>query len=135
MRSIPLALAAAVSLALISPAPAPGRPGPLDDPAALPGQLIVAGAGPGYLKYNGGGPAYLCGPDNPEDFLYRGELLADGTRSGGGQERMIARMAEAGVNAFHCQMFRMRVCNIKDEGDDTHCTWNGNPIRDGVSVK
>jgi hypothetical protein len=30
-------------------------------------------------------------------------------------------MAQAGVNAFHCQMFRMRRCNIKDEGDDTHC--------------
>jgi hypothetical protein len=92
----------------------------LDDPEALPGQVIVAGARPGYLKYNGGGPAFLCGPDNPEDFLFRGELNADGTRSGGGQEEMIKRMVQAGVNAFHCQMFRMRVCNIKDEGDDTH---------------
>lgn len=93
----------------------------LDDPDALPGQVIVAGTKPGYLKYNGGGPVFLCGPDNPEDFLFRGELNPDGTRSGGGQEDMIQRMAKAGVNAFHCQMFRMQVCNIKDEGDDTHC--------------
>ena len=93
---------------------------PLDDPAALPGQVIVAGSNPGYMKYNGGGPVFLSGPDNPEDFLFRGELNADGTRSGGGQEEMTRRMADADVNAFHCQMFRMQVCNIKDEGDDSH---------------
>jgi hypothetical protein len=95
--------------------------GPLDDPAALPGQIIVAGANPGYLKYNGGGPAFLCGPDNPEEFLFLGTPNADGTRSGGQQEELIDIMARAGVNAFHCQTFRMRQCNIKDEGDDQHC--------------
>ena len=94
--------------------------GSLDDPAALPGQVIVAGSNPGYLKYNGGGPVFLCGPDNPEDFLFQGKLNPDGTRSGGGQEEAIERMARAGVNAFHCQMTRMRRCNYKDEGDDTH---------------
>ncbi len=92
----------------------------LDDPAALPGQIIVAGDKPGFLKYNGGNPAYLCGPDNPEDFLFRGTLNPDGTRSNGGQEKMIMKMAASGVNAFHCQMFRMQICNIKNEGDDTH---------------
>jgi hypothetical protein len=94
--------------------------GPLDDPAALPGQVIVAGSNPGYLKYNGGGPVFLSGPDNPEDFLFRGTLNADGTRSGGGQTEAIERMAKAGVNAFHCQMTRMKRCNFKNEGDDTH---------------
>jgi hypothetical protein len=92
----------------------------LEDPDALPGQVIVVGTNPAYLKYNGGGPVFLAGPDNPEDFLFRGELNANGTRSNGGQVEMIERMAEAGVNAFHCQMFRMQVCNIKDEGDDQH---------------
>ena len=104
-----------------APVSASSAGGELDDPNALPGQVIVAGSGPGYLKYNGGGPVFLSGPDNPEDFLFRGTLNADGTRSGGGQTEMINRMAEAGVNAFHCQMFRMQVCNIKDEGEDTHC--------------
>ena len=94
--------------------------GPLDDPAALSGQVIVAGSNPGYLKYNGGGPVFLSGPDNPEDFLFRGTLNADGTRSGGGQTEMIDRMARARVNAFHCQMTRMKRCNFKNEGDDTH---------------
>ena len=94
--------------------------GPLDDPDALPGQVIVAGSNPGYLKYNGGDPVFLSGPDNPEDFLFQGTLNADGTRSGGKQTEMIDRMAKAGVNAFHCQMTRMKVCNFKNEGDDTH---------------
>jgi hypothetical protein len=47
----------------------------------LPGQIIVAGQSPGHLKYNGGGPAFLCGPDNPEDFLFRGTLNASGERA------------------------------------------------------
>lgn len=95
--------------------------GPLDDPAALPGQVIVAGERPGYLKHNGGKPIYLCGPDNPEDFFYLGDLNDDGTRSGGPQTEIIKYLGETGVNTFHILLTRMRCCNIKDEGDDTHC--------------
>ena len=93
----------------------------LDDPDALPGQIIVAGKNPGYLKYSGGGPAFLCGPDNPETFLFLGEVNPDGTRAGGQQQMVIDRLVKSGANAFHCQMFRMRRSNIKDEGDDQHC--------------
>ncbi len=94
--------------------------GPLDDRAALPGQLIVAGAKPGYLKYNGGSAAFLSGPDDPESFFYLGNLNADGTRSGGPQEEIIARLARTGASAFHALIFRMQRCNFKKEGDDTH---------------
>ena len=94
--------------------------GPLDDPAAMPGQVVVAGARPGYLKYNGGGTVFICGPDNPEAFLWDGELNPDGTRSGGKQVEMINNIAAAGMNGFHFQMFRMQRCNFKNEGDDTH---------------
>ena len=93
--------------------------GPLDDPDALPGQIIVAGKKPGILKLNGGRPVYLCGPDNPEDFLFLGKLNGDGTRSGP-QMDIIDAIGKSGANAFHFQMTRMRRCNIKDEGDDTH---------------
>jgi CubicO group peptidase (beta-lactamase class C family) len=117
------------------PAPEPPSPSPpgsatastpssetrLDDPAALPGQIIVAGRQPGYLKLNGGRSIFLCGPDNPEEFLFLGELNPDGTRRDGGQEQMIQRLIDARVNAFHCQMFRMQRCNYKNEGDDQHC--------------
>ena len=95
--------------------------GPLDDAEALPGQIIVAGENPAYLKYNGAGPAFLCGPDNPETFLFVGDLKPDGTRSSDQQQTIIDRLVESSANAFHCQMFRMRRCNIKDEGDDQHC--------------
>ncbi|MBN2313224.1 MAG: hypothetical protein JXM79_04800 [Sedimentisphaerales bacterium] len=94
--------------------------GPLDNPDALPGQIIVAGNKPGILKLNGGKPVYLCGPDNPEDFLFLGKLNSDGTRSGP-QMDIIDTIGTSGANAFHFQMTRMRRCNIKDEGDDTHC--------------
>lgn len=94
--------------------------GPLDDPEAMPGGLIVAGTNPGYLKLNGGRTVYLSGPDDPETFFYRGTPNPDGTRFGGQQSEIITRLAGQGVTAFHCQIFRMRRCNIKDEGDDTH---------------
>ena len=94
--------------------------GPLDDPDVLPGQIIVAGKNPGYLKYNGGGPAFLCGPDNPETFLFLGDLNPDGTRSKGQQQQVIDRLSKSGANAFHFQMTRFRRCNIKNEGDDQH---------------
>ena len=100
---------------------APAAATQLDVPAALPGQIIVAGKMPGYLKYNGGGPVFLCGPDNPEDFFFLGTLNKDGTCSGGKQDQLIETMAKAGVSVCHCLMFRMRRCNIKDEGDDQHC--------------
>ena len=70
---------------------------PPTDPNGMPGQVIVAGTHPGYLKYNGGGPLFLSGPDNPEDFLFRGTLNPDGTRFGGKQEEMISKMSMAGV--------------------------------------
>jgi hypothetical protein len=110
------------ALAVAGPAPHPrfAVTGPLDDPAALPGQVIIAGENPGHLKYNGGKPIYLAGPDNPEDFLYLGELSGDGTRSGGPQEEIIEFLGQSGANAFHFQLTRMRSCNVKDEGDDTH---------------
>jgi hypothetical protein len=94
--------------------------GPLDDSAAMPGGLIVAGDAPGYLKLNGGPAVFLSGPDDPEAFLYLGTLQPDGTRQGGNQEEIIARLAANGVTAFHCQIFRMQRCNFKHEGDDTH---------------
>ncbi|MDO8544246.1 MAG: hypothetical protein Q7S40_27725 [Opitutaceae bacterium] len=110
--------------------------GPLDVKDALPGQIIVAGKTPGYLKYNGGGPAFLCGPDNPELFLFLGELNKDGTRSKGEQQRIIDRLVASGANAFHVILWRMNRSNIKNEGDDKHCPFvdhdPAKPLNDAV---
>ena len=94
--------------------------GPMDDPDALPGQIIVAGDPPGYLKYNGiEGPAFLCGPDNPETFVYDESRIYH-TRRDSGQVEMIRVMEETGVNAFHFIMWKMQKSNMKGEGDDKH---------------
>jgi hypothetical protein len=49
---------------------------------------------------------------------------------------MIARLARAGVNAFHCLAFRMKRCNYKQEGDDTHSPFVGHdpskPLNEAV---
>ena len=64
----------------------------------------MAGSRPGYLTINGGRPVYLCGPDNPEEFLFLGELNKDGTRSGP-QQQIIDAIGKSGANAFHIMMF------------------------------
>lgn len=110
---------------------------PLHDTDAMPGQLVIADKtenNPGYLAYNGIGPAFLCGPDNPETFLWFGDQFnADGTVADGGQEEMIQRLADNKVNAFHCQMFRMKKCNYKGEGDDRHAPFIGNDPSKGLN--
>lgn len=137
MRPIPVLATLLFTLVRAGAQPAPHprftATGPLDDPAALPGQIIVAGPNPGYLKYNGGGPAFLSGPDDPEAFFFLGEPNPDGTRSGGPQDEIIRRLADTGVSAFHVLMFRMRRCNIKDEGDDTHNPFLGHDPSKGLN--
>lgn len=109
----------------------------LHDMNAMPGQLVIAGKtenNPGYLAYNGVGPAFLCGPDNPETFLWFGnQFNADGTVEDNGQKKMIQTLANDKVNAFHFQMFRMRKCNYKDEGDDRHAPFINNDPSKGLN--
>jgi hypothetical protein len=77
----------------------------LDDPNALRGQIIVDPAHPAWLKRNGGGPVYLCGPGDPEDFLYRGKRRPDGTRDGD-QEKLIRKLIAHGGNCIYMQAIR-----------------------------
>ncbi|MHC4751089.1 MAG: DUF5060 domain-containing protein, partial [Planctomycetota bacterium] len=42
-------------------------------------QIIVDPEHPQWLKREGIGPFFMCGPGDPEDFLYRGRLKQDGT--------------------------------------------------------
>ena len=51
-------------------------------PEPMDGQIIVDSEHPQWLKRKGGGPFFMCGPGDPEDFLYRGTLRPDGTRDG-----------------------------------------------------
>jgi hypothetical protein len=101
--------AAAAGMAGAPAAPPTGRvgaaPAKLDDPKALPGQIIVDPAHPQWLKRNGGGPVYLCGPGDPEGFLYRGKRRADGTRQGD-QLALIGKLVAHGGNCIYMQAVR-----------------------------
>ena len=96
-----VALAAAAAAAWGA---APGR-AKLDDANALPGQIIVDPAHRAWLKRNGGGCVYLCGPGDPEGFLYRGRRRADGTRDGD-QDALIDKLIRHGGNCIYMQIVR-----------------------------
>ncbi|MFQ5668672.1 MAG: PKD domain-containing protein, partial [Candidatus Binatia bacterium] len=69
------------------------------------GQIVVDPANPRWLRYAGGGPFFLCGPGDPENFLYRGSRNADGTRNGD-QMALINKVAGTGANGIYIQMIR-----------------------------
>ena len=50
-------------------------------------------------------PRFFCGPGDPEDFLYRGALLPDGTRDGD-QDAIIRKLLENGGNTLYIQAVR-----------------------------
>lgn len=71
----------------------------------MPGQLIVDPDHPQWLQYSGGGPHFMCGPGDPENFLYRGTRQADGTRNGD-QTTLINKMIGTGANCIYFQAIR-----------------------------
>jgi len=80
--------------------------GPRADGGPTPGgRIIVDPDNPAWLRYEGGGPFFLCGPGDPEDFLYRGSRNADGTRTGD-QSDLIAKVAGTGANGIYFQAVR-----------------------------
>ncbi|MCZ7649484.1 MAG: Ig-like domain-containing protein [Planctomycetota bacterium] len=86
------------------------NPAPPSGP--LPGQIIVHPDTPRWLAYNrdndGDGkpdPFFMCGPGDPEDFLYRGARNADGTRSGD-QLTLIDKIIGTGANCIYFQAVR-----------------------------
>jgi len=100
-------------------------PEPAIDPASLryepmAGQIIVDPARPAWLRHAGGGPYFLCGPGDPEGFLYRGRLRADGTRDGD-QMALINKLAGTGANSIYL----MAVRSHGGDGDETQ-----NPFMD-----
>jgi Protein of unknown function (DUF4038) len=75
------------------------------DSAELTGQIIVDPESPTWLAHNGGGSFFLCGPGDPEGFLYRGRLLPDGTRDGD-QMELIQRLEGTGANGIYMMALR-----------------------------
>lgn len=70
-----------------------------------PGQIIVDPQNRAWLKYNQGGPFFMCGPGDPEGFLYRGRLNSDGTRTGD-QMSLIHKLKDTGANSIYLMAVR-----------------------------
>ncbi len=66
----------------------------------MPGQIVADPANPRWLRRSGGGPFFLCGPGDPEGFLYRGTRNGDGTRSGD-QMSLINKTKGTGANCIY----------------------------------
>ncbi len=93
----------------------------LDDPAAMPGQIIVDPSNPRWLKKNGGPRVFLFGAGNPEEFFFFGTRQSDGTRRGGNQETMIKRLAGTGANTFHVLAMRDSRYNVEPNNGAPDC--------------
>jgi len=99
--------------------------------AVVPGQVMVDPASPSWLVYNRDSnndgkpdPVFVCGPGDPEDFLYRGTRNPDGTRSGD-QLEIINNMSGQGVNSIYFQVIRSH----GGDGDSTHNPYvNSDPV-------
>ncbi|NLX13096.1 MAG: hypothetical protein GXY44_05490, partial [Phycisphaerales bacterium] len=86
----------------------------------VPGQIVVDPNYPAWFRYHGGGPFYMCGPGDPEGFLYRGIRNADGTRNGD-QVSLINKMLGTGANCIYLMA-------IRSHGGDGD--WTENPYID-----
>jgi len=67
-------------------------------------------------KADAGNSFFLCGPGDPEGFLYRGTLRSDGTRDGD-QMQLIEKLAPAGANCIY-------LIAVRSHGGDGDATQN-----------
>ncbi|UCG48298.1 MAG: serine hydrolase [Phycisphaerales bacterium] len=79
------------------------------------GRLVVDTRHRQWLRRQGGRPFFMCGPGDPEGFLYRGKKLADGTRAGD-QAELIEKLKQTGANCIYL----MAVRSHGGDGDATH---------------
>jgi hypothetical protein len=107
---------------------------------ALPGQVIVDPDNPEWLVYNRDlnkdgklDPCHICGPGDPEGFLYLGKRNADGTRSGGKQVDLIDKVRDNGGNCIYMQMVRSHGGDARKDG--TIAPEKANPFIDGDPSK
>jgi CubicO group peptidase (beta-lactamase class C family) len=96
------------------------------DPVA--GRLVPSASQPPWLRYHGGRHLFIAGPGDPEDFLYRGRLRADGTRDGD-QAEIIARLSASGANSLYFQVVRSH----GGDGDPTHNPFIGHDPASGLN--
>ena len=104
------------------------RPAVPRDPG-LPGQITPYADDASWLRYEGLGSYFMCGPGDPEDFLYRGGRNSDGTRRGD-QLELIRRLAATGANAIYMQAIRSH----GGDGAEDHNPFVDSDPRNGLSL-
>ena len=72
---------------------------------AMTGRIIVDPDHPQWLIRKGIGPFFMCGPGDPEGFLYRGVLKPDGARAGD-QSQLINKLRGTGANCIYLMAIR-----------------------------
>ena len=93
------------------------------------GSLIVDPAHPQWFKHDGGNSFFLCGPGDPEDFLFRGSLNPNGTRAGD-QMALINKLAANGGNSIYFEMIRSH----GGDGNATHNPFVNNDPAQGLNA-
>jgi hypothetical protein len=94
------------------------------------GRIMVDPDHPQWLKREGIGPFFMCGPGDPEDFLYRGKLQPDGTRKGD-QMALIRKLKGTGADCIYL----MAVRSHGGDGDETNNPFVDNTPHKGVNTK
>lgn len=95
----------------------------------LAGQIVASTGHPAWLRYHQGRHVFIAGPGDPEDFLYRGHRLSDGTRDGD-QSRIIQKLSRSGANSLYMQVVRSH----GGDGDETQNPFVGNEPADGFNA-
>jgi hypothetical protein len=93
------------------------------------GQVMPDPARPGVLIRRGEGSYFMCGPGDPEGFLYRGTLREDGTRDGD-QMELIRTLGATGANCLYLQAVRSH----GGDGDATQNPFVGHDSARGLSA-
>jgi len=120
-----------------------------DGGSPLSGQIIVDPDNPSWLVYNKDNnddgeldPFFLCGPGDPEGFLYRGKLNDDGTRDGD-QMELINKLKANGGNCIYLMTVRTHGGDAASGAgkspeiypDAKHNPWIGQDPANGLNQK
>ena len=93
-------------------------------------QITVDRKSASWLVRRSGRPFFMCGPGDPEGFLYRGKRNADGTREGD-QMSLIRKLAGTGANC----VYMIAVRSHGGDGDSTQNPFVGNDSEKGLNAK
>ena len=96
----------------------------------LPDFIVADPKHPRWLCRRDGRPFFMCGPGDPEDFLYRGRLNPDGTRSGD-QMELIHKLKDTGANCIYL----MAVRSHGGDGDRTQNPFIDHDPAKGINPK